>query len=51
MKHREGLLIGSACEAGELFQAVVEGKLLKSCATLHPFMIIWKSSRWATMNL
>lgn len=37
IKHREGLLIGSACEAGELYQAILRGNSEQEIARLVRF--------------
>ena len=37
MKHREGLILGSACEAGELYRAILEGKSESEIARLVSF--------------
>lgn len=37
LKHREGLMIGSACEAGELYQAILRGSSEEEIARLVRF--------------
>ena len=37
IKHREGLILGSACEAGELYRAILDNKSEQDIARLVEF--------------
>ena len=44
LEHREGLIIGSGCEQGELYQAVVNGKTWDELCEIIGFTIFLKSA-------
>ena len=49
-KYRDGLLLTSACEAGELYRAIVDGTSYEELKKIAPpTTTFWRSSRWATM--
>ncbi len=48
VKYREGLLLGSACEAGELYRAILDGRQEEEIIRLVKFYDYLRFSRSAT---
>ena len=51
MKHREGLILGSACEAGELYRALLDDKPKGVIEEIVNFYDYLEIQLWETISL